>query len=55
VASLRQDRPKLAGLVFSGYLDSELGPPPERTGFMSKPFTTHDLAAKLRAALDASA
>jgi len=52
VAALRRERAGMGVLLFSGYLDSELGPTPADAVFMAKPFTTLDLATSLRAALD---
>ncbi len=52
VAALRRERPSMGALLFSGYLDSELGPTPADAVFMAKPFTTLDLASSLRTALD---
>ncbi len=52
VEALRRERASLGVLLFSGYLDSELGPTPADAVFMAKPFTTLDLASSLRSALD---
>jgi CheY-like chemotaxis protein len=56
VERLRRERPELRALLMSGYTEDAVlreGELPAATGFLGKPFTSANLAATVRAALDA--